>query len=88
MKGFSISIRNRLINVLLSHDKDKEPSYHQALKGNGQQVIDERYKYLENLPKDRLRVWLDSYDLYKEAKNSVTYAIRPASDPQDAEIVR
>ena len=61
----------------LSHDKDKDPSYHQALKGNGQRVVDERYKYLENLPKDRLRVWLDSYDLYKEANNSVTYAIRP-----------
>jgi len=45
-------------------------------------IKDERFLFLQNLPKDRLKVWLDSYDLYKKDKKvwqSVSFTINSAN---------
>ena len=41
-------------------------------------ILDERYLFLQNLPKERLKVWLDAYELYKrdkKARKTVTLTI-------------
>ena len=49
-----------------------------ALEKNDDPIIDERYLFLQSLPKERLNVWLDTYQLYKrdkKARKSVSFSI-------------
>ena len=44
-------------------------------------ILDDRYLFLQNLPKERLKVWLDAYELYKrdkKARKTVTLTIDPS----------
>ena len=65
----------------MTFDKNRENEFERALTKTDSTIVDERYRFLEDLPKERLKVWLDAYELYKrdkKARKTVTLTIAPS----------